>query len=253
MKKLFIMAAVLTIGSHAFCYNAREIVGEKNYEILQKEGKIQLNRFNDEDNDLELLPDTEISRKLFEGWKNHNLTSMAGENIYLVPKNGSSIKDVSVILRSVSRLEGTTYYSNRKKRTEVLYKNAYCIKNADDRTRIPDFTQGNADGQVQYCVLDDNSLGKTNYRISYMQSEYEVAAEFTNVTPVSYGPIKAVSEEKLLIGAVFIDCGDEYIVYMAERANFFNIGFLEGKVKNSLLSRLEAIYGCFVKQIGGKL
>ena len=38
MKKLFIMAAVLTIGSHAFCYNAREIVGEKNYEILQKEG-----------------------------------------------------------------------------------------------------------------------------------------------------------------------------------------------------------------------
>ena len=128
MKKLFIMAAVLTIGSHAFCYNAREIVGEKNYEILQKEGKIQLNRFNDEDNDLELLPDTEISRKLFEGWKNHNLTSMAGENLYLVPKNGSSIKDVSVILRSVSRLEGTTYYSNRKKRTEVLYKNAYCIK-----------------------------------------------------------------------------------------------------------------------------
>ena len=211
MKKLFIMAAVLTIGSHAFCYNAREIVGEKNYEILQKEGKIQLNRFNDEDNDLELLPDTEISRKLFEGWKNHNLTSMAGENLYLVPKNGSSIKDVSVILRSVSRLEGTTYYSNRKKRTEVLYKNAYCIKNADDRTRIPDFTQGNADGQVQYCVLDDNSLGKTNYRISYMQSENEVAAEFTNVTPVSYGPIKAVSEEKLLIGAVFIDCGDDCI------------------------------------------
>ncbi|WP_407398799.1 DUF6675 family protein [Treponema sp.] len=253
MKKLFIfMAAVaMGIGGSAFSYTARDIVGEENYDILKKEGKIQVNRFNDESNTLELLPDTEVSKKVFGGWKELNLTSMTGENLYLLPKNGTSIDDVSVILRAVSRLEGTEYYSNRKKRTEILYKNAYCIKDASDRTKVPDMTEGNADGQVQYCLLDDHSLGKTNYRISYTQTADEVAAEFTNVSSVSYGPVRAVSNGNLVIGAVFIDCGDEYLVYMAEKADFFSLGFLEDKIKKSLLSRLDAIYGCFMKQVGG--
>lgn len=252
MKKLFIFMAAVTIGSYAFSYSAKDIVGEKNYEILKKEGKIQVNRFNDESNTLELVPDTEVSKIVFGGWKNLNLTAMSGENLYLLPKNGTSIEDVSVILRTVSKLEGTEYYSNRRKRTEILYKNAYCIKDASDRTKVPDMTEGNADGQVQYCMLDDHSLGKTNYRISYAQREKEVAAEFTNVSPVSYGPIKAVSSGNLVIGAVFIDCGDEYLVYMAQKADFFSLGFLEEKIKKSLLSRLDAIYGCFMKQVGGE-
>ncbi len=252
MKKLFIFMAAVTIGSYAFSYSAKDIVGEKNYEILKKEGKIQVNRFNDESNTLELVPDTEVSKIVFGGWKNLNLTAMSGENLYLLPKNGTSIEDVSVILRAVSKLEGTEYYSNRRKRTEILYKNAYCIKDASDRTKVPDMTEGNADGQVQYCMLDDHSLGKTNYRISYAQREKEVAAEFTNVSPVSYGPIKAVSSGNLVIGAVFIDCGDEYLVYMAQKADFFSLGFLEEKIKKSLLSRLDAIYGCFMNQVGGE-
>lgn len=252
MKKLFMIIAAVTIGSYGFSYSAREIVGEKNYKILHNEGKIQVNKFNDESNTLELVPDTEVSNKIFGNWKNLNLTAMTGENLYLLSKNGTSIDDVSVILRAVSKLEGTEYYSNRRKRTEILYKNAYCIKSESDRTRVPDMTEGNADGQVQYCMLDDHSLGKTNYRISYTQKEHEVAAEFTNVSSVSYGPIKAVSSGNLVIGVVFIDCGDEYLVYMAQKADFFSLGVLEDKIKKSLLSRLDAIYGCFMKQVGDK-
>lgn len=249
MKKLILTAVVLTIGSLTFSYSAKEIVGERNYEILKKEGKIQVNRFNDRSNVLELMPETEISKKLFGKWKDRNLSSMAGENLYLLEKNGSSIEDVSVILRSVSKLEGTEYYSNRKKKNEILYRNAYCTKSETDNSKVEDNVQGNADGQIQYCLLDDNSLGKTYYRISYLQTENEVAAEFSNITNVSYGPIKAVSSGNLVIGAVFIDCGDEYLVYMAEKADFFSLGFLEDKIKKSLLSRLDAIYGCFMKQI----
>lgn len=250
-KLLFLLMAGI-LSTSVFGYSARELLGDARYELLKKEGKIQLNRFKDESNKLQLVPDTEISKKLFGKWEELNLTSMAGENLYLLPKKGSTIEDVSVIVRSVSSLEGTEYYSNRRQRMEVLYGNAYCIKSAEDETRVADFTAGNADGQIQYCMLDDNSLGRTNYRISYMQSENEIAAEFTNVSPVSYGPIKAVSSGNLVIGVVFIDCGDEYLVYMSEKANFFNIGFLENKINKSLLSRLEAIYGCFMKQVGVK-
>lgn len=250
MKKLFIINLLFLICNYVFSYSAKDIVGEENYKILKKEGKIQVNKFNDETNKLDLIPDTEVSKKVFGKWENLNLTSLSGENLYLLHKNGTSIEDVSVILRSVSKLEGTEYYSNRKQKKEILYKNAYCIEDASDRTKVMDKTDGNADGLVQYCLLDDNSLGKTNYRISYTQTENEVAAEFTNVSFVSYGLIKAVSKEKLVIGAVFIDCGDEYLVYMAQKANFFSLGFLEERIKKSLLSRLDAIYGCFMKQVG---
>lgn len=242
----------LFLSSFCYGYSAREILGDVRYETLKKEGRIQINRFNDKENDLELVPNTEFSQKKFGEWKKLNLTAMAGENLYLLPKNGTSIDDVSVIIRSVSRLEGTEYYSNRRKRTEILYKNAYCIKSEKDETRVEDNITGSADGLVQYCLLDDHSLGSTNYRISYTQKDGIVIAEFTNVSPIKYGPIKAVSEGKLVIGVIFIDCGDEYVVYMAEKADFFSLGFIEDRIKKSLLSRLEAIYGCFMKQIGGE-
>lgn len=250
MTKLFIKIVLFLAGTFAFSFSAEEIAGKENYEKLKKDGKIQVNRFNDESKHLELVSDTEVSRKVFGEWENLDLTALTGENLYLLPKNGTSIEDVSVILRSVSRLQGTEYYSNRRKRTEVLYENAYCIKSESDRTKVDDFTEGNADGQVQYCLLDDHSLGKTNYRISYTQTENEVAASFTNVSSVSYGPVRAVAKGNLVIGVVFIDCGDEYLVYMAMKADFFSLGFLEEKIKKSLLSRLDAIYGCFMKQVG---
>lgn len=238
----------------SFCYghSARNILGEVRYEALKSEGRIQINRFNDKENELELVPQVELALEKFGGWKKLNLTAMVGENLYLLPKNGTSIDDVSVIIRAVSRLEGTEYYSNRRKRMEILYKNAYCIKSEKDTSKVDDNIGGSADGIVQYCLLDDHSLGSTNYRISYTQKDDMVIAEFTNVSPVKYGPIKAVSEGKLVIGVVFIDCGDEYLVYMAERADFFSLGAIEDRIKKSLLSRLEAIYGCFMKQIGGE-
>lgn len=252
MKKLVALvfaAAACTLG---FSYSAREILGDETYERLKVEGVIQTNRFKPESVEFKLVPKTEVAEKNFGEWtKGTELPAMIGENLYLLPKKGSSIGEVSVILRAISNLEGSTYYSNRRKKWEVLYKEAYCIKGPEDSEKVPDYTKGSADGQVQFCMLNDNSLGKTNYQISYLQSENEIAADFMNTTSVSIGPVKAVSPEKLKIGVVFIDCGEEYVVYMALKAKFFNLGVLEDRMMKSLGARLDAIYNCFMKQIEG--
>ena len=48
---------------------------------------------------------------------------------------------------------------------ETLYKEAYTIKGPKDRTKVADDTAGSADGKVLYCMQNDNSFGKTNYRM----------------------------------------------------------------------------------------
>ena len=78
----------LFLSSLCYGYSAREILGDVRYETLKKEGRIQINRFNDKENDLELVPNTEFSKKKFGEWKKLNLTAMAGENLYLLPKYG---------------------------------------------------------------------------------------------------------------------------------------------------------------------
>lgn len=234
-------------------YTASEILGEKNFEILRTEGKIQSNRFKGTDKNLFLLPKTVLAEKIGEAWNDsQKVPVLAGENVYLLPKSGIDIQKASAILRSVSKMEGMEYYSNGEKRFTVLYKDAYCIAGPDDVTRVPDKTEGSADGLVQYCLLNDNSLGKTNYEVSYSQTENEVSMSLVNITPVSYGPIKAVKPGNLHINLVLTACDDYNVVYMNIKANFLLISVIEKRMQKSLLARLTAIYDWFSKEISGE-
>ena len=123
-----------------------------------------------------------------------------------------------------------------------MYKEAYCIKGPKDRTKVPDDTSGSADGKVIYCYQNDNSFGKINYKIDYRQTSDEISAVFSNTTGLYVGPIKGISEDDLKISVVVVDCGQDIMVYLLVKANFPAIGFLEDSMKESLSSRLEALY-----------
>ena len=123
-----------------------------------------------------------------------------------------------------------------------MYKEAYCIKGPKDRTKVPDDTSGSADGKVIYCYQNDNSFGKINYKIDYRQTSDEISAVFSNTTGLYVGPIKGISEDDLKISVVAVDCGQDIMVYLLVKANFPAIGFLEDSMKESLSSRLEALY-----------
>ena len=139
------------------------------------------------------------------------------------------------------------YYSSDKK-IETLYKEAYCIAGPKDRTKVPDDTAGSADGKIMYSMQDDNSFGKTNYRLEYHQTAQEVSAGFSNTTGLYVGPIKGINDDNLRISMVIIDCGQDFMVYMLVQAKFPALKILENSMNESFSSRLNAIYNWFIKQ-----
>lgn len=232
-------------------YSAEEILGAENFKLLKEQEKIQANEFKPKEAKFSLLPDTQLSNKIADDLLSEEgeLPSLIGENVYLIPKENIDLNEVSVILRSVSKMEGMEYYSNGEKKWTTLYHDAYCIAGPQDRTKVADNTDGDANGLVQYCLLNDNSLGKTNYKVSYFQTENEISMKLVNTTPVYYKFIKAVKPENVHINLVMTVCDDYIVVYMNVKANFFSLGVLEKRMQKSLLNRLDAIYAWFFRQI----
>ncbi|MCI5522737.1 MAG: hypothetical protein MR449_01225 [Spirochaetia bacterium] len=251
--KMFLGFTVLFSG---FAFSPLDVTTESNYEKLKSSGSLQSQQFDCSDVKLSLLPKSPFAQGFKYIWPSKNKNpALIGENLYLIPKSKLNsdtskvtIEKASQIIRSISKMQGMQYYSNGEKRWTTLYKDAYCIKGPKDKTRVSDNTLGNANGQVQYCLLNDNSLGKTNYKLSYRQSDEEVSVEFENVTSVSIGPITGVSAGNLRIGLDVIDCGDDFLVYTVVIAKYPSIGLIENKLKNSFSARLSAIYNWFINQ-----
>lgn len=231
-------------------YSAEGILGRDNFATLLSQKKIQANEFKPTEVKLSLLPKTQLAQRIATLWaSSSDVPSLVGENVYLIEKGNITLDEASVILRSVSKMQGMQYYSNGEKKWTILYHDAYCVSGPTEKTKIPDNTAGTADGVVQYCLLNDNSLGKTNYKVSYFQTETEIAMQLENTTAVTYGPIKAVKPENLHINLVMTICDDYVVIYMNVKANFLSLGFLEKRMQRSLLARLDAIFNWFSEEI----
>ena len=220
-------------------------------ELESSNGRIERTYKNVSDFSQAISPNTEFSKRSATTWKNDS-SKFASENLFLVKKSDlggdNSLSAVSKIVRSISTMKGIQYYSNGDKKWETLYKDAYCIQGPKDRTRVPDDTEGNADGKILYCMQNDNSFGKTNYRLEYHQSQTEVSAAFVNTTGLYVGPIKGVDNNNLRINIVIMDCGDDMLIYMLVRAKFPALSILEKTMNESFSSRLDAIYKWFLEQ-----
>ncbi len=249
MKKVLTVLFVLSfVISSSFAYNLEEILPENVCAELLKKGKIQNNKFKDKDTSLVLAPKTALTDKMVEMCSISTNPTLIGENLYLVEKNDFTIKKSSRVMRSISKMTSMEYYSYGDKKWEPLYKDAYCIAGPNDRTRVDDDVEGSADGKVVYCLLNDNSLGKTNYKLTYFENENELAVDFVNTTAMRYGPIRAVKTGNLHINVVVIDCNDKLLVYMMVKSKFLGLDALENRMNNSLMARLDAIYKWFLKQ-----
>lgn len=247
--KFFVSASILALVSvsNASAFYVSDVV-EEGYRQLMRDGKVE--RIDNSSNSaLNLTPTTDLSKKIAEYNSLSGSPTLVKEKLMLVPKDKLSVEKASVILRSISKMEGLTYYSHTAKKRKVLYKNAYCVNGPESSKKIADKTDGSAEGLVQYCMLDDNSLGKINYELKYHQNEKEVAVTFKNTTDVDFAFVTAVEDENINIGVSVIECENGYLVYMYIRAKYKKISMIEGKIKDSLEARLDAIYDWFMSQV----
>lgn len=263
MKKTMIkktVTAVLFCISCAFAsaFSLNELVSTKNAEKLELKGKVQKKRMNEETLSLKLVPSSPLSKKFKGLWPKSKSDKpvLIGENLYLIkktdldPENPDrvTIQKASEILRSISTMQGLKYYSNTDEEWKTLYKDAYLIDNLKNKKKIADEISGSADGRTAYCLLNDNSLGKTYYSVKYRQTEDEVSVQFENQTSISYAFITAVDEENVKIGLNVMDCGDSLLIYALVEAKFPSFSFLENKLNKSFSARVDAIYNWFINE-----
>ena len=257
MKKIvFFTAATLLFGvctnlfgQNNISTNAKDIVGEKNYNQLVKEGKIVSTSF-DEKPQLKLLPLSEksnlIKNKLIK--KEQKNFFYTYETLYFIPKQ-ITVQKAGELARSISKMEGIKYYSNTKKKEVVLYKKAYTVEDASSKTKIADKTSGSADGKYIYALLDDNSFGQIRYKISYSQSEQELLTSFVNSDDIGIGPIRAIMPEKLIINLLVIPCKEGIVVYLCADLESKNLPGVKAKITDSISSRIDAISKWFISLV----
>ncbi|MBP5250854.1 MAG: hypothetical protein J6Z17_00400 [Treponema sp.] len=257
IKRIVLSFLIFSFALSASAYSLEELVGKEKADILLTKGIIVLNRLHQETTELKMTPDSVLSKKFTSLWPDSNKKkpTLVEERLYLIKKETLSsspetvtIEKSSKLMRSVSKMQGMKYYSNGDKKWETLYTEAYCVDNPKNKKKIKDNTEGSANGKKVYCLLNDNSLGKTFYRISYHQKEDEVSVDFENVTTVDFAFITAISEGNLRIGLDIIDLDDSFLVYAVVEAKFPTLSFIEDRLNKSFTARIEAIYNWFIKQ-----
>lgn len=260
MKRVFsfIVTFLFVFSCFADSSKVKEIVKAQYCDELLKNGVVKM--FHDDNNmELLLLPSTIYKTKINNGRIKKDSKPFLFESLFLIKKddllkNSNSskqnitISDVSKVMRSISTMQGITYYSNSKKKYRVLYKSAYTIANESSKKAVADNISGNADGKVLFCLLDDASFGQTRYRLNYYQSENELYTTFTTIDNLGLGLISGVDAGELRINILVIDCDDSFLLYLAPDANCIDFPGIDKKVKDSLIARMDSIYNWFIKQ-----
>ena len=255
-------AGILLTGTCFAGENARvkELVGTKYYYTLVKKGVVSEYR-DDGSRGFKLLPVSVYSEKIngsqiAKDEKNYPYTY---EGLYLLSKKemlakGSSgknpitIDDVAKVVRSISKMQGMTYYSSTKKKECVLYEKTYMIAGPKDKTKIADQNTGNADGQISYCLQDDNSFGVNTYKLSYFQNGDTLLCNFDILDKMGIGPFKAIYPGKMIINILVIDCGDYLLLYLNTDLDSVKFPGIKGQITDSMSSRMDAVYKWFITQ-----
>lgn len=251
MRRFFNKKALLAACALALLGGAA--LAQTDAERLQAEKNSKSRELLNDDRDLRLLPNTEFSQAIkeyvFGAWTDK--CGHALEKVYVVPKDGLragfGIQDAGTLMRSISKMQGMLYYSRSDKDWGVLYSSAYRIQDAQSDTAISDDTSGSADAKTVYAFMDDHTFGKAKYKITYKQTQKQLVMFMENISPLCYGPLKAVQPGGFKICASVIDDGENFLVYTCDYAEFKIISALKKRLYNSFEARLEAICLWFMK------
>lgn len=217
--------------------------------------------FSENDFEAKLIPQTQFAdsiKNFVFGKIAPEKMGFAEEKLYRLPKSEIENKNVialdtstvSKIMRSISKMQGMQYFSRSRKSWDELYSQAFRVENPDSKnfSAAPDLNEGDANGLEIFAFLNDHTFGESVYKISYKQNQDALLMLMENYSALTYGPVKAVKPGDLKMGVCIIDCGDEFLFYIGNYAEFKMISALKKRLNNSFEARLEAIYNWFKNQ-----
>lgn len=221
------------------------------FQQLLEKGEVQNQYYKEDYIDFSLYPKTELGSALKSTWTEKKDPVFVSESLFLIEKpegsnpNQLDTELISKIMRSISTMEGIQYYSNSDGRMKTLYSQSYTIDNPDDGNKIPDNSEGSAEGVSIYAFQEDGSLGENYYQIEYKQRENEVSMVIRLIEPLKFGIITAVKPNNLIINIDTLDKGQYLVMYIGAKVNFPALSLFEKRLSKSFGARIDALYGWF--------
>ncbi len=258
MKKiLFVAMFIFGLAAMIFAQktNLEDVISPEYAEYLKTNGNFTIIHPKNEKK-LSAVPNCPYSEQIKSDLicENEKGVPFLAEFVYLIPKteltediSKVNVESMSVIFRSISKMQGMTYIHNGGKE-EVLYKKAYAIASADSDEPIADPLEGPTDGLEAYGYQHDNTFGDTKYKLNYYQKDNVIFATFLNVIPMSKLGIKAVMPGCLRMNIVSIDLGDSLLLYLVADVSAKNLLGVRAQIQDSMTVRMDAIYRWFLKQ-----
>jgi hypothetical protein len=206
--------------------------------------------YKEKDVKLKLCPNTTFGKQIKSDWvlKNGKTPNFVAEAYYKLPKKENiNIDDISVMARSFSSMEGIEYYSNTNNKYSVLYPECYTVSDKSGKKKIADMTSGSADGKKIYILQNDNSFGKSVYEMNFKQQGEELFFTSLNLDSLHYGIVTAVKAKALKLTFLINNAGSELEFYVLVEGDIASFPFIDDFIKDSFVSRLDAVYNWFRK------
>lgn len=195
--------------------------------------------------------------------------SMLVEAAFLLPRPApadpaAEFSRVYGILRAVSSLQGTVYWSASRKTWRTFYEESWRIDGPATRLKIADGAPSGSPPSTEqiYAWQKDLSFGGNVYRYRYAihgaalpgaapSQAPAILVESSNLTRMSYSLIPVMDPEGLKVRLLVVPCAEGILFYAASAARAPNLPGLRGKLEDSFTNRAAALFRWFGERYAG--
>ncbi|HPY52411.1 MAG TPA: hypothetical protein PK505_00320 [Treponemataceae bacterium] len=191
----------------------------------------------------------EAKKKWHESHDIDPLIVVEGLFLYTKPKNEKNfishtdeIAKTASILTAFSKMKGMEYYSERKKRKEILYEDCFVIESYENQVKVPDPKAATLENLHLLARQTDTTFGSYVMDVAYVQKDAEIAMYMKNLDPLKYLLFKAIQEDNLHLFLYTHTFEEHILVYFLVQAAYLDVAFLNETIEKSLKNRVDAIY-----------
>jgi hypothetical protein len=145
-------------------------------------------------------------------------------------------------LHAASTMQGVTYWSVSRGKTEILFVQSYAISSAATRQRIPDPSSSTLPGDsLFYTFQEDHSFGKNTYEEAFSFPGDHIAVRIENLSTISLFLVPIVAPRSFVVRIVLAAAGRDLLFYgAAALRSSFPLGDRHSR-EESLVNRLAAM------------
>jgi len=156
------------------------------------------------------------------------------------------------ILRSISTLQGLTYYSASRSKDRLLFEESWVIANSDEpKTALGDpIVEDIVPLDTILIHQKDKSFGSNQSKVTYRSAGSDMSIAIENLTPMRYkGLIRVVNPGKMQIRIIVIPIREGLLIYGAMAARTLNVKSFLKRAQASFTNRIIAVTGWYLDRI----